>query len=776
MGAAAVAKGNLPAELTSFIGRRGQLQEVKTSLSSARLVTLVGPGGVGKTRLALRAAADLQRAVAHGAWLVELAGLRDAELVPKAVMTSVGLRDESGRWPMSRLVEHLAGRRVLLVLDNCEHLLDACAVLTDALLREARELRVLATSRQPLGISGERVVPVGPLSLPRIDDVASPELLARSEAVALLVERAGEASGSFELTDGNLVAVVELVRRLDGIPLAIELAAVRLRTLGLEQVLDRLNDRFRLLVGGSRTAPPRQQTLEAAITWSYDLLGRTEQTVLRRLAVFAGSFGLDAAQHVCADAATGDIAVVDSLTALVERSFVQREGTTVRARYRLHETMREFGIAALRKSGEEAATCDRHLKFYAGLCRETEPGVGRTDDEAMLTWLHVLDLEADNMRAALQHCMEDESAADTGLAMAAGLGWYWSNRALSEGVHWVDALLERHGHDEATRGRALFVRGYLAVMQGDQAAGLAPIAEAARIIRRTHEDALLVRILAIQATLQVMAGDVAAARASAVEASALAEVLGDDISFIAAAQAEGMVAYAEGDFVRLRDVGLGAADRCRRRRELYMLGNHLNHAGIASLMLGDHAAAKAALIEALQTTRLIDDRPGLVLRVQALACQAAAAHEMHRSAQLLGAAETLRHDAGALPNPLMAQPLEQARALAIGELGDARFQSAFDMAARLDRGAALALALGESTAVEPGRHLGKSVDPLGKRERQVAELLAQGLSNKEIAGRLFISERTVETHVYNVLNKLGFNSRVQIAGWVSAGAEPAALA
>ena len=271
-GKATATRGNLPAELTSFIGRRRQLQDVKSALTGARLVTLVGPGGVGKTRLALRSATDLSRGIADGAWLVELEGLRDAELVTKAVMTSLGLRDESSRWPVSRLIDYVASKRLLLVLDNCEHLIDACAVLSDAILREAPGLRILATSRQPLGVAGETVIQVGPLSVPEDEGQLAPERIAQSEAIALLVERAREAGAAFEVTAGNRAAVVELARRLDGIPLAIELASVRLRTLGLDQLVERLNDRFHLLVGEAEphhcaTKPSKPPSPGATISW-----------------------------------------------------------------------------------------------------------------------------------------------------------------------------------------------------------------------------------------------------------------------------------------------------------------------------------------------------------------------------------------------------------------------------------------------------------------------------------------------------------------------------
>jgi predicted ATPase/DNA-binding CsgD family transcriptional regulator len=669
---------------------------------------------------------------------------------------------------MSRLIDHAVTKRLLLVLDNCEHLLDACAVLADTLLREAGDVRILATSRQPLGIAGERVIQIAPLSVPDANGRMTLEGIAQSEAIALLVERAREAGGSLELTQENQAAVVELARRLDGIPLAIELAAVRLRSLGLEQVLERLNDRFRLLVGGSRTAPPRHQTLEATIAWSHDLLGNDERAVLRRLSVFSGTFSLEAAEQVCQGGTVTSGSVIDALTALVERSFVNREGTSGRARYRLHETMREFAALQLLEAHEENLARRAHLAFFADICRRTEFDSAQPDDESKLEALQLLDLEADNMRAALGYCLADPDGADVGLAMAVGLGRYWCSRALSEGVRWIDPLLQRRGSDEAMRARALYVRSYLAVTQGDQAAGLDPIAEAAVIARRLGADELLVRILAMQAALQVMAGDLAAARASSSEAKALADHLGEDIPLIAAAQSEALIAdVVDGDFVRMRDIGLEAAARCRQRHELYMLSTHLTSAGIGSLMLGEHVAAEAALIEALGASLAIDDRPGLVLRLQALAYQAALAGQGQRSARLLGASEMLRRDVGALMSPFMQRLVQPAQELAKAELGDQRYKAAFDDGARLDREGAVGLAFGEKVARDTGGRIDKAANPLGKREREVAVLIAEGLSNKEIASRLFLSERTVETHVYNILNKLGFNSRAKIAAWAS---------
>ncbi len=768
-GKAAATRGNLPAELTTFIGRRRQLQDVKSALTAARLVTLVGPGGVGKTRLALRSATDLSRGIADGAWLVELEGLRDAELVTKTVMTSLGLRDESSRWPVSRLIDYVASKRLLLVLDNCEHLIDACAVLSDAILREAPGLRILATSRQPLGVAGETVIQVGPLSVPEDEGQLAPDWIAQWEAIALLVERAREAGAAFEVTAGNRAAVVELARRLDGIPLAIELASVRLRTLGLDQLVERLNDRLHLLVGGSRTAPLRHQTLEATIAWSHDLLGPDERALLRCLSVFAGSFSLEAAETVGQASAVSKADVIDVLTNLVERSFVIREGTSGRARYRLHETMREFALLRLLEADAgEAAARNAHLAYFAGLCRFNEVDVGHPDVASRLAWLVELDLEADNIRAALRNCLADPDGADLGLTMAVGLGQYWRNRAVTEGAHWIDALLARHGSDDAIRSEALFVKIDLAVVNGDHAAGLDAAAEAGAIARRLNADALLVRILANQAALQVLGGDLSAARATSADATALAAHLADDMSFITAAQSDAFIAFLDGDFVRMRDVGLAAASRCRRSNEVFILPVHLTSAGMAALMLGEFAVAETALVDALQASIVIDDRPGLVLRMEMLASSAAMAGRAQRAAELLGACEMLRGRIGAVLSPFTRPLIETAQEQAQAALGEARFRKAFDAGAHLDRDGAVGLAIGMKVGREPAPTRHKTGQALGKREQEVAELIAEGLSNKDIASRLFLSERTVETHVYNILNKLGVNSRVGIAAWVTA--------
>src|SRR5690349_6938532 len=333
--------GNLPAETTSFIGRRHELSETRRKLTVARLVTLVGPGGVGKTRLAIRAASDLARGVVDGAWLVQLAELRDPALIGNAVLAGLDLRDQGAAEPVALLRSYLADKELLLVLDNCEHLLPAAARLVSDLLRAAPGVRVIATSREPLSIDGGHVLPVPPLQLPPPHPEEPLDRLRQNETVQLFIERAAAASGGFELTAANQAAVVELCRRLDGLPLGIELAAVRTRALSAEQIRDRLGERFDLLTGGSRAALPRHQTLRTTIEWSYDLLTPAERTLLARLCVFAGRFTLDDVTAVCGWDDVPPVAVLEHLSSLLDKSLVIREDVAGVVCYRLHETMRE---------------------------------------------------------------------------------------------------------------------------------------------------------------------------------------------------------------------------------------------------------------------------------------------------------------------------------------------------------------------------------------------------------------------------------------------------
>src|SRR5215469_2038154 len=352
--------GNLPAELTSFVGRRGELAEVRRLLAGSRLVTLTGIGGVGKTRLALRAAAGLRRAFRDGVWLVQLDQVRDEALVAQAVAGALGLQDRAGYPPAAALADYLAGRQLLLVLDNCEHVVDAVAKLADTLLRAAAGLRVLATSRESLNMTGESVLAVPPLAAPEAGRSLSVAELARFPAIGLFAERAAQVVAGFALTEANAAAVASICRRLEGLPLAIELAAAWLPVLSPEQIDVRLGDRLGLLTRAGRARPARQQTLRASIEWSYGLCSQPERLLWARCSVFAGGFELDAAEGVCADDRLAAGRVLDLLAALAGKSILTVEHREGGARYRLPETLREFGQERLHESGEDTTLRRRH--------------------------------------------------------------------------------------------------------------------------------------------------------------------------------------------------------------------------------------------------------------------------------------------------------------------------------------------------------------------------------------------------------------------------------
>ena len=428
--------GNLPAEATSFIGRRRELGEIRRKLATARLVSLVGPGGVGKTRLGLQIAADLGRGFADGAWLVELAELRDGDLVTNAVLEALDLRDQSAMRPLQILVSDLQTRQLLLLLDNCEHLLGSVAPLVSEILGAAPRLTVITTSREPLQIPGEQVIPIPPLQVPAGNGAEPLAHLRQNEAVMLFTERAGAASGTFELAGSNQAAVVALCRRLDGLPLAIELAAVRTRVLSVAQILDRLADRFALLTGGGRAALPRHQTLRTTIDWSYDLLTPAEQMLFRRLCVFAGRFSLVDVESVCTSSEVPATAALDVLSALVDKSLVIKEDVRGLACYRLHETMREYASIKLRDAFEEDLLEERRVEYYRTTCL-------RSADEAryrLLEWLPWAELEIDNIRAVLQQCAVRGDSV-RGLDIAASMKYYWITHGTTESVRWLDQLL-----------------------------------------------------------------------------------------------------------------------------------------------------------------------------------------------------------------------------------------------------------------------------------------------------------------------------------------------
>ena len=745
--------GNLPSEATSFIGRRRELATLRTKLAGGRLVCLVGPGGVGKTRLALRAAADLARGFPGGVWLVELAEIRDPALVANAVLAALDLRDQAAADPPALLLAYLRDKRLLLVVDNCEHLLAAAASLLGEVLRFAPGVKVIATSRQPLSLQGEFLVPVPPLDLPDAAQAELLKLLRHNEAVTLFAQRAAAATGDFELTEGNAAFVVDVCRRLDGLPLAIELAAVRTRVLGVGQIRDRLTDRFSLLNDGGHYGLPRQRTLATAIDWSHDLLTDDERVLLRRLCVFAGRFTLDDVEQVCSG-------TLDVLSSLVDKSLVLRVGEDARqvACYRLHETMREYAMVKAREAGEAEPLEVRCARYYRDWCRRTGP---RSRYE-LIDWLGWMELEIDNIRGALQRCLVRKDF-QLGLDLAALVGWYWITRATSEGVRWLDEMLARAGDDP--HPLAFFMRGFLAILQSDPAQAVPWLERAAVAARDAGHCGLESQSLSMGAIAAHMGGDgrYAGQLLEAAERIAASRE-GDYPTKISVLQAHSLCGLLDGDLDRVNRAATLGTDLSRSMGDLYSLAMMLANLGLAALTGGDLDRCRPPVVEALRIARRLDDRVAQYVLLDSLACHASGAGDFRLAARLQGAAETLQTGVSASVLPYLQPSVAGAKRATIAALGTSAYKAEFEAGQGLGRHEALALALGEPM---PTSTLDTVESPLGRRQAEVARLISDGLSNKQIAARLVISEHTVDTHVRNIMTKLGCRSRAQIAAWVA---------
>jgi predicted ATPase/DNA-binding CsgD family transcriptional regulator len=740
--------GNLPDEATSFVGRRRELAEVRKKLTAARLVCLVGPGGVGKTRIAIRIATDLGRGFPGGVWLVELAELQDPALVSNAVMAAVDLRDQAATEPLALLLSYLKDKELLLVLDSCEHVLEAAAQLVSEVIRAAPGVRVIATSREPLSVAGEHVLPIPPLELPSPHAAEPLAQLRQNEAVMLFIEGAAAASGSFELTASNQAAVVDLCRRLDGLPLAIELAAVRTRVLSPEQIRDRLSDRFGLLTGGSRAALPRHQTLRTTIEWSYDLMAPAERTLLTRLCVFAGRFTLDDVESVCCSGDVPAARALDLLSSLVNKSLVIKEDAAGAACYRLHE------------AGEENAVERRCADYYLSRCLHFA-AEGRTGcSSGSLGW--------SSRSTTSEPSSGDAWTSRTSSAASISrpcLTWYWITRATTEGVRWLDELLSRDARPVAYPW-AYFARGFLAVLQSDPAAGMPALERTVTAARAGGQLDALSQSLAMASIAANMAGDRASSLRLLDEARLVADGLDDLGATLMLHQARALNASSTAISTPSDPWPRRARGSARGGRPVQPR-HDVDEPGLAALMSGDLHESEQRFTEGLRIAHQLDDRVAqCYYLLGGLGCCAAGSGDPRLAAQLFGAMENLRAEVGASIIAGMAPALAHGTASVRAALSPSRFETEFKAGQQLSRDAAARRALREAAppAVAASEH--RSAGGLGQREADIARLVADGLSNKEIGVRLFISERTVESHVRNILNKLGFNSRAQIAGWM----------
>jgi len=755
---------DLPLEVTTFVGRRLDRGRIRELMAESRLVTLTGFGGIGKTRLALRMAAELRRRF-EGVYVVALAGLTDPEDVPDEFATTLGLQGRPRQSATIATVEYLRSRTALLVLDNCEHVIDVAAVMADTVLRTCPGVRILATSREPLRIQGELEYSVAPLVVPSVTTGAEP--LQQYDAVQLFVDRARAIDPDFALTEDNRAAVAAISRKLEGIPLAIELAAARLRAFTPSQLDAQLTDRWELLGKGSRAAPFRHQTMAACIEWSFDLCTPGERLLWAKASVFVDGFELDAAEAVCSD--PGDPEPVEEILAsLVEKSVVTASRRDAAGnRYRMLPPIRSRGRAELARLGRNAEVGRRHRDFYLALLAQAhEDWFGRRQ----LDWIGRLRRELGNVAKALTVSVADPDGPDRGLRAGADLLEFGLVESrLQRGRSWLGEVLESGPGDPGIRVHALRSACLWAVMQGDVDAATRLLEEGRALVTGLDGDA---ENLFVQA-----AGFVALFTADPVRAAQLLDVArrgfataGNDREL---ALCSAMLALAHvllGDPDGALDHHSACLALTETAGETWLRSWSIWTAGLAMWARSDSTAAHELVTQSLRLKRLVGEPLGIAVLLDTLAWFTAD-RDPERAAVLLGAAQNEwdRIDTSqALPG--LGKPRSAAAQTARTLLGEAGFDLAVGRGRKLDQATAISVALDEQptpTAPAAGNRTNHhSGSALTRRERQVAELVHEGLSNKEIADVLVISRRTVEAHVEHVLVKLGFTSRTQVAAWI----------
>lgn len=691
---------NLPGQITSFVGRQREITQVAHLLTTAHLLTLTGPGGTGKTRLALQAAAELLDSFTDGAWLVELAPISDRSLVAQSIASVFRLRELPGRPLEALLADALRDKHLLLVLDNCEHLIDECARICDLLLRACPELRILASSRESLGIAGETVLRVPSLAIPDLQALPPLDELVRFEAVQLFAERARSVQPDFQLTSQNAYAVAQISCRLDGIPLALELAAARVRTLSPEQIAVRLDDRFRLLTGGSRAAVQRQQTLQALIDWSYDLLTPSERILLRRLAVFSGGWTLEEVEGVCS---WGDLAVsdlLDLLDRLVNKSLVNADGGEAVVRYRMQETIRQYAQDKLLAAGEATEARTKHLAYFAAEAAQAAPQWRTPERARRLRWTVQ---EQGNLRAAVAWALESD--LDAAMALIYDLCWYWpmvgspqdSRRLVTRALAQVEAQPEAwYGQDVDARHRLLlagawFADGLLANASGMSADTRNSMEKAIALLAPLGQIDRLAPAYSFAGLGAVLSGSVEAGAAYVQKALTLARQAGDRwaeamqhitlgmIGASAARSVDGAFAELEEGTAIMRELGdvwgeamghMVAGNTLLRSGDLSMAQRHyeqsvplfdeagyvrmanVSRSGLADIarLQGDHARARALYPPVIQEWQLVGNRGAIARCLECLGfvadAQASAAPDplplLRHAATLYGAADAIR--------------------------------------------------------------------------------------------------------------------------------------
>ena len=755
----------LPAPLTGFVGRERELAEVARLVAAHRLVTLVGAGGVGKTRTAIEVAAGVRAAFSDGVDLVDLSVVADPGLLAGAVARALGVEDRTGTGLAERLVHVLRPQQRLLVLDNCEHLRAACASLAADLLGACPRMTVLATSRERLAVPGEVTWRVASLSFPWPEHLPVLEELEGYEAAALFLARARAARPGLVISADDVPAVASICFALDGIPLALELAAALAGALSLGDIAKRLTGRFELLAG-SGAGPARHQTLRASVEWSCQSLEPAERVLFRRLAIFSGGWSLDAAEAVCTGGPVARADVARLLVALTGKSLVHAEPSGPATRYRLLETIRRFAYEQLTASRELEDVRAGHGRYFAGLGERSAPMLLGPDQAA---WAHHLDQETENLRAARQWCSEDPARAGLGLCLASGVWEYLHIRGrLEEGARWLEDALRVATEPASARAGALNGLGLIVSLRGEYERGCDLFIESIEDYRQAGDQRGQSRAWMHLGNARGIQGDLAGAAEAFDQGLTLATLSGDAWYEAFARYLSGWASSVSGD---LHQGWSRIAESC----DLFVKTGDRRAVGYAQVMLADcmlragqPADAVSVLREGISVFEALPERWGLLTAASLLAGACAALGDWPRAATLLGIMDTLGERTGGQLFPHMREAARDLAESAGEELGPA-FEPQREAGRVIGRGDRITAALWLPPEDAPGPAAAASVR-LTRREREVAGLIAQGLTNRQIGARLFIAERTVDTHVGRILDKLGCSSRAQVAVIVATGA------
>ena len=843
---------NMPEQLTSFIGREREIVEIKKRLTMTRLLTLTGAGGCGKTRIALEVAKSVSDQYPDGAWFVDLSPLADSALLPQAVASALGVWEVPDRGLTSTLVEYLRPLKVLLLLDNCEHMVEACRALASTLLKSCPSLQIVATSREALGTPGEIAWPVPSLSVPNPRDTHSVESVVHYEAVALFMDRALFRRPDFSLRPENVTAVAQLCHRLDGIPLAIELAAARVKVLSVEQILTLLDERFRLLTGGTEVTLPRHQTLRALMDWSHDLLSEPERMLLRSLSIFAGGFTLEAAEAVCGGL-TSVYELIELLSRLVDKSLLVMEERGGEAHYRLLETIRQYAEEKLEAAGEMSGLRDRHLNCYLGLAEESEDEL-LTERQAF--WLGRLEDQHDNLRAALAWSQSKAHKNEVELRLAGALTWFWYFHAyITEGRAWIEGALRHAGPEKKTApyAKALSAAGLMAYVQSDYITARSRLEDALSLWRLLEHERGTAITQTFLGRVAVREGNFAEARALLEESASLFRETSDIWGLALSLDSLGEVALEQGDRELATALHGESLALHRERGHKWGIALELGSFGRVALQLGDYAAARTGLEEGLAIQMEIGDKwaaawilhnlgevalyegdyeqagahcaeslalfeglgdkRGIAASLHMLGRIAQSkgepdraeglfheglrlgydlADKMHislcliglarvaevmrqpeRAMQLFGAADALLRLSEKKPVYAERDKLEQDVASVKVQLGKDGWEQAWTVGSRMTLEQAVSFAqhsvnVGQAKAVtslaeDPVGRTPKHNDELTDREKEVLSLIAQGLTDTQVAGRLYLSNRTVQSHARSIYSKLGVNTRTAAA-------------